>query len=289
MKKIKFFSDYDRPVQLLKRFIANYDVYDEELAFTTGEDYDYAVLFNRANETLRRDAKIITVMQEPSWSSVNRNNPYLTGSDYIIIHDRQLFESSFQIHLGGTVIERPSFLFYHDQVDRSFYKDSESVEKQRKVSIILSSLAFEAGNYGKRLRLLRRILSSDLDIDIFGRGLTLRDDRFKGELKYKHTGLLPYEYSIALENCNERNYITEKFFDCALCNTVPIYNGAPNIAAVYNEAYFKTIDLDSPEVINQLKDILKTKPPQPGSDNNKKRYFNQYNLYTQLKEIILND
>lgn len=286
--KIKFFADYDRPVNLLKRVIANYDIYDDELDFTTANDYDFAVVFNNTKEVLRQDAKVITVIQEPTWSDVNRHNPFLTYSDYIIVHDRRLFEDFFQIKLGGQVIESPSYMFYHDQVDRAFFKETEQVPKQKKVSVILSSLKFEIGNYGKRLKLLRRLLSSDIDIDIYGRGLYIEDERYLGELKYKHTGLLPYEYSIALENCNERNYVTEKFFDCSLCNTIPIYNGAPNIDEVYSDKYFKLIDLHSPDVIDQIKDIIRYPAPKAGSDNNKKRYFHQYNLYEQLKQIVLN-
>jgi len=287
--KIKFFADYERPVNLLKRVIANYDIFDDDLTFTTGNDYNFAVVFNNTKEVLSQKARIITVMQEPTWSDINRSNPFLTYSDHIIIHDRALFENFFQIQLGGHVIESPSYMFFHDQVDHSFFKGTEELPKSKKLSIILSSLKFETGNYGKRLKLLRKILSSDLDIDIYGRGLNVNDDRYLGELKYKHTGLIPYEYSIALENCNERNYITEKFFDCSLCNTVPIYNGAPNIGEVYNDKYFRLIDLNSQDVIDQIKDVIRDPAPKAGPDNNKKRYFNRYNLYDKLKEIVLND
>ncbi|MCC8423666.1 glycosyltransferase family 10 domain-containing protein [Mucilaginibacter sp. UR6-11] len=287
--KIKFFSDYDRSVNLLSRFIANYDVFDDELTFTTGSDYDFAVVFNKTNEPLKHGSKIITVMQEPTWSDVNRSNPFLTYSNYIIIHDRALFENTFRIRLSGQVIEEPSYMFYHDHIEKSFFNDTETITKKKKLSIIVSSLSFETGNYGLRLRLLRKILTSDLDIDIYGRGLTIQDDRYKGEIKFKHTGLIPYEYSIALENCNEKNYVTEKFFDCSLCNTIPIYNGAPNIDEVYNEKYFKTINVNSPDIIDEIKDIIKYAPPVAGPDNNKKRYFNRFNLYIRLKDIILND
>jgi len=284
MIKIKFFSDYESSANLLKRFKANYNVYDKQIGFTTNDDYHYAVLFNRSNERIKPWAKIITVIQEPSFSEAHQYLTSLTNSDYIIIHDQTLFEKTYNIKLGGKVIESPSFMFYDDKIDRSFFEGSENIKKERKLSIIVSGQHFEFGNYRKRITLLVEILQSDLDIDIFGRGLSIEDQRYKGPLKYKHTGLLPYEYSIAIENSNEKNYVSEKFFDCVLCNTTPIYNGAPNVAAIYDQNYFRTISLESADIVGDIKKIIKE--PAPGAGPNKEIYLNKYNLYTKLKEIV---
>lgn len=282
--KVKFFSDYEQSENLLRRFKANYDVYDDSIEFTIADDYDFAVAFNRLDEPLRPGAKLITVVQEPSFAESFQSRSSLVNSDYLLIHDPELFSRYWKVNLGGKVIESPSFMFYHDRVEHSFYVGSEDVKKDKKLSIIVSSHQFPWGNYHKRLNLLSKILKSDLDIDIYGRGLHIPDDRFKGELEYKHAGLLPYEYSIAIENTNEKNYITEKFVDCVLCNTVPIYNGAPNIAQVYDERYFKKLDLDSPDIINTLKEIISE--PGPGTIVNKEIYQNKFNLFSKLKEII---
>lgn len=284
MTKIKFFSDYDRSEDLLSRFLDNYIIDDNLLEFTTNDDYDFAVVFNRSDEPIKPAAKIITVIQEPSWNEAHHITTFLRTSDFIIIHDQKLFERYHNLVIGGKVIESPAYMFYHDHLPKTFFEKSERIKKQKKLSIIVSGLYFSVANYRKRVGLLEKILDSDLDIDIFGKRLQIDDPRFKGELDYKFRGLLPYEYSIAIENCNEKNYITEKFVDCLLCNTVPIYNGAPNIAEVYDDRYFKTIDLDSPSIIGDIKEIIAS--PAPKSTINKELYFNQYNLYTKLKEII---
>jgi hypothetical protein len=39
-----------------------------------------------------------------------------------------------------------------------------------------------------------------------------------------------YRFSLAYENCIDRDYVTEKWFDCLLAGCVPVYLGAPNIA-----------------------------------------------------------
>jgi hypothetical protein len=39
-----------------------------------------------------------------------------------------------------------------------------------------------------------------------------------------------YRFTLAYENCIDRDYVTEKWFDCLLAGCVPVYLGAPNIA-----------------------------------------------------------
>jgi hypothetical protein len=285
--KVKFFSDYERSENLLRRFVANYRVYDNDIEFTTTDNYDYAVAFNRSDETIREGAKIITVIQEPSWSEAHQYKTFLTGSDYILVHDADLFERTNGVKLGGKVIETPAYMFYDDRIHHSFFSYTKDIKKQKKLSMIVSALYFSHANYRKRIAVLSKILDSDLDIDIYGRGFNISDPRYKGPIEYKHSALLPYEYSIAIENCNEKNYISEKFVDCTLCSTVPIYNGAPNISDVYDDRYFRTINIDSPRVVDEIREIISE--PAPVSAVNREIYFDRYNLYTKLKEIIFND
>jgi alpha(1,3/1,4) fucosyltransferase len=48
-------------------------------------------------------------------------------------------------------------------------------------------------------------------------------------LKPKHLTLHDYRFCIAYENSIERDYISEKIFDCFFSGCVPIYLGAPNV------------------------------------------------------------
>lgn len=285
MTKIKFLSNYDDSENLLKRFKANYLIYDNDLSFTIANDYDYAVVFNRTDEPINPKTKVITVIQEPSFSKAHEYIDFLLHSDYVLVHDPELFEKTHKLHIGGDLITSPSYMFYHDLVPYQFFDAATVIKKEKKLSMIVSYLNKPVGIYNKRIGLLNKILDSDLDIDIYGKRLEIEDRRFRGWLEHKFTGLLPYEYSIAIENSNEWNYVTEKFVDCALCRTIPIYNGAPNIADIYDERYIRIIDLDSPDIIGDIKKIIKE--PAPLSTRNKDIYFNHYNLYTKLKEIIL--
>lgn len=62
--------------------------------------------------------------------------------------------------------------------------------------------------------------------DILGRGYQPIPD--------KEAGLLSYRFSVVIENTREMSYFTEKLVDAILCETVPIYWGAPNIAEFFD-------------------------------------------------------
>ena len=64
------------------------------------------------------------------------------------------------------------------------------------------------------------------NIELLGRGYQ--------PFKDKEDGLLPYHYSIVIENCQEEDYYTEKLLDAMLCDCLPIYWGCPNIASHFD-------------------------------------------------------
>src|SRR5579859_321806 len=54
-------------------------------------------------------------------------------------------------------------------------------------------------------------------------------------LPNKKDMLVPFQYSIVIENFSHPNYFTEKLNDCFATKTIPIYRGAPNIGDFYNK------------------------------------------------------
>jgi len=99
------------------------------------------------------------------------------------------------------------------------------VTKSRMLSLIASSKTdFE----GHRLRhnVVDWIRTEDVDVDILGRGYA--------PFERKSDGLAPYRYSVIIENVQEPEYFTEKLIDCLLCETVPIYWGAQQIADTFD-------------------------------------------------------
>jgi Glycosyltransferase family 10 (fucosyltransferase) C-term len=53
-------------------------------------------------------------------------------------------------------------------------------------------------------------------------------------LPNKSSMLVPFQFSIAMENACRPNYFTEKIVDCFATKTIPIYWGAPNIGEFFN-------------------------------------------------------
>jgi len=97
--------------------------------------------------------------------------------------------------------------------------------KREMLSIIASEKAFLKGH---RLRhdLISWMLETNCNASIMGRGYK--------PFERKSDGLAPYRYSVVIENVRESGYFTEKLIDALLCETVPIYVGAPDIADYFD-------------------------------------------------------
>jgi hypothetical protein len=68
--------------------------------------------------------------------------------------------------------------------------------------------------------------SCGIDISVLGHGYQ--------PFELKQEGLVPYYYSVVIENVQETDYFTEKLLDCMLCGSMPIYWGAPNIGEYFD-------------------------------------------------------
>ena len=81
---------------------------------------------------------------------------------------------------------------------------------------------------GRRLRhdTASWINETGADVDLLGRAYR--------PIEQKEDGLAPYQFSVVIENCSEPGYFTEKLNDCLLCNTVPVYWGAPDIGDFFD-------------------------------------------------------
>lgn len=124
---------------------------------------------------------------------------------------------------------------------------------------------------------------TDIDFDLYGYGWNINDSRYKGKLDSKSSGLINYEYSIAIENCCEKNYVTEKLFDCFLCDTIPIYYGCPNITGIYDSNSYHILDVN-----NSMEHILEiiSSPKEKNAIIGKDKYFSDYNLLKYCYENL---
>ncbi|SDW16144.1 glycosyltransferase family 10 domain-containing protein [Litoreibacter albidus] len=105
--------------------------------------------------------------------------------------------------------------------------DGVVVDKTQMTSLIASAKRDHDG-HKLRHKIVDHVRNKGLDVAVMGRGYN--------PFKRKQDGLAPYRYSVVIENTRESDYFTEKIVDAALCETVPIYWGCPNIGDYFDPA-----------------------------------------------------
>ncbi len=286
---------------------------DPNYQFTAGDDFDYLVIINYTRENISfPKEKTIIVYFEPSWhtyvwSTIKKN---INRSNYICSHNlEKVFEwaSIDKSILNLKKINYSEKKFFnlngllpnHLNIE-NFNPDlnfclNNVYKKNKKCSFIVSSRSGMGGAkaYGKhkygnlyeiRLKLVEKILNSNLDIDIYGRGLEKffgSHKKIKGEVEHKINALKDYQFSIAIENTNENGYFTEKLGDCILTDTTPIYMGCPNIQDYFSNIHILNLD----NSLEQIEEIL-NKNLILDQTENKKLFEFKYNFYNQIVQLI---
>jgi hypothetical protein len=287
--KIKIVSNYGSDAFMYET-VNNCFENKTTLKLTKDEDYDYLIVINgtRTRPRVSRD-KIIGILQEPI-GNINYDRNLHFYCSKIICQSKSMFGNYHGI------IEKflPMFYRHHESVHRDYFLNYNTIEERKKLCIIISSINYPNNpkwtnhNYSKRHRFVESLLRSDLDFDFYGNGWNLNDERYKGSTLNKHETLRNYEYSIAIENVCEKNYVSEKFFDCILNNTVPLYYGAPNVSDFYDPFSYKEINIDKIDTISEIKNLIST-----DSNNylesmirSKNNYFQKSNLFQLIDEAI---
>lgn len=173
----------------------------------------------------------------------------------------------------------PQFNFLNvsiDQLDKLEYKKSLTV------SCIVSGKRHTSGAY-KRLAFVEKLHQKYPNlIDIYGRGLSIG----KGELKSKMEGLVPYTYSLCMENSQHNNYFTEKFTDAIVCWTIPIYWGCPNISKYFPKGSYYWIDIEASNAIEQFNEIINKPVNIKALTHARNLVLSQYNVWNMIENVI---
>jgi hypothetical protein len=249
---IKFFADFTTSEHLKEVFekinetdlMQNYGK-GKEIYITTGDDYTHAFILNAAMPSLTSIPKenVIGIAQEPpvflnlSMDFVNYAKANI-GKYYI----------GEKYDLPEPFVEGNSYLTYMAPL-------KYIPIKTKTISIIVSHKNYAPGHKYRHI-LVQKILSSQLQIDIYGNGTEMynnfippkpqtpnqspfpfmaalqKDSRIKG----KFNEIEPYEsydFTIAIENFQHNHYFSEKIINPLLCGTTPVYYGCKNI-----ESYF---------------------------------------------------
>lgn len=126
----------------------------------------------------------------------------------------------------------------------TFIPDPTGLNRQKTaLASLIASAKRDWEGHRLRHRIVDHIRATNLPVDVMGRGYRPFAD--------KADGLAPYRYSIVIENLREPSYFTEKLVDALLCDTVPIYWGAPDIADFFDPAGIIACTSDA-EIIEAL-------------------------------------
>jgi len=231
----------------LKRYARGSDerfVYWDEFAFSVDNlpECDALLIFNNPSEkieTVCPTENVIAFMMEPG---VYAENPWM-------FKGLQQYASVYSpLDNAANTILSPGFLGWHVLPDWPELSALPVPEKEKTLSCIASKLQQFMG-HRLRLHFINTLKEEIPSIDFFGKGSNYIPD--------KMDGLLPYRYSLAIENTTAPYYFTEKITDCFLAYTVPIYYGCKNIGKYFPERSFILVDIEEPtKAIEKIRQVM---------------------------------
>lgn len=108
---------------------------------------------------------------------------------------------------------------------------------KRKLLSVISSDKRMNFDHVKRNAFVRKLKEHYGDkIDLYGRGFKTMNDKLEA--------LRDYRFHITLESSKFNHYFTEKFADCVIAGSYPLYYGCPNLGEYVPQHSFTHIDID---------------------------------------------
>jgi hypothetical protein len=282
--KIKLTCNWTDDKSLVERFNAAYITNENKnnnFEFTADDTFDFLCIINFSQKRIDFPLeKTVGVIMEPSWHPFSVNNKHFLSSQcrHVFVYDEEVLGIKNSIYYPGLL---PFHMDTKNGDTLQYFVDTD-FKKTKLCNIIVSNTntfqPHESAIYPQRVKLVKEILNTDLDIDIYGNGWEQyagQDKRIFGTVKNKKEALTDYQFSIAIENTTEPGYFTEKLTDVILTGSTPIYYGATNIHKFFNDIYIlPSLNVDI------IREIIKSKPLD--QTKNKQLMSSKYNLYVAL-------
>lgn len=280
MIKVRIYSSFcegSHCCQVFEKLLRPLNIdYNDKIEFVNDDSYTHAIILNNAMPILKCPKEnVLGLAFEP-------NNFLGLTQEFI----KYVYNNVGKYHIGTCengllkypFVEQHSFM-WHSQLPINI------LPKNNKMSIIFSQKSFAPG-HKYRIELVKEILKQNLDIDIYGRGCkflrNINDKRIKGEFKENE----PYDgymYSIAIENYSLSGYYSEKYLNCLMYETIPIYWGCPNVEKEYpNHNIFLTGELNKDIIL--LKHIL-INPNKYKKTIDRYKVLEKHNIINYLLEL----
>ena len=309
MFKIYFTCNWEDSDSLLKKLIKNTPsckgIWKNIIGVSNINDCDYIVVLDSLHNNLMNmgednfiklvgNIDKIIYFQRENTTSLNKSkkNWFRTNLLPKLKHNYSYEDNYFYTFTTANFLNKT-----YDEL-----KNMDYPKKLHNISCIVSSKK-EDITYIERVNFIKNYSQKySNSIDIYGKGWKNElGNNYKGELGCYHRtklnntskvdGLLPYKYSICLENYPNEKVTSEKITDCILCWCLPIYSGTNVTDKYYPKDSFKLIDIKNEDTYEYVNNISKKEITQKNIDALKEArnlILDKYNIWEQIYNIIDN-
>lgn len=279
--------DSESLVEYLKRY-AGSDGRWNSIELTSGDDAEYFTIYNMPYPgEFYVPGRTIVFQMEPmrlgmpgaygvkswgEWASPDR-------SRFLAVRSHQYCHNNAEWHVDRG----------YNELKRHDYSGT----KTKLMSAVLSDKQQDIG-HRLRTRFLRYVEDSSPGfVDIHGRCASLGFRGYKGELPEhdKSDAMIPYRYTLAVENNAEKNYFTEKIVDAIVTETLAFYWGCPNLEEHFPDAFIR-LPLEDGDFAGCLATVKRSIDANlydqflPSIREAKRKVLDEYQYFPTIERII---
>ena len=290
-------------------YILEFVSYDSNGGGLHSIDCDYIVVINKSNQNIKLTTKRVFALQQEPYIRESKKyaipfkNEWAISQDYYLFCDI-VFAFNDELFKGKNLINNnpktfiknnttfikhhPALYFCFGNMPFDTLCKMPKVEKTKEISCIASFDKKAFYGHLDRMKFVIALKKSKIGkrIDFFG-------NKTEFELKEKKDGILPYKYTIAIENNAQDDYVSEKIMDSYLGYSIPIYFGANNVEKYFPKDSFIKIDIyQLQDSINMIEKILDSNFYEEHFDallEARNRVLYDYSMLYSLSKNIIND
>lgn len=242
-------------------------------------DYDWLVVYDELKRPFEelacpRERTILATCEPVSIKSYSRH--YTRQFGHLLTNRPPAAEGHPHYHLGRG--------YYKWFCDRTHPEAASTAlpQKTRIVSAVCSSKQMRHTKHFARFRLVSELARAVPELEWYGHGVRA--------FGMKHEVLDPYRYHVVVENHVAPHHWTEKLADAFLCECLPFYAGAPDLADDFPADSFIPIPIDDPaEAVCIVKESIAAgeyEKRRASVLEAKRLVLEKYNFWAQVSEVI---
>lgn len=289
--KIKVKLSTDNPELWIRQFPDGLAIWGQcEFIFNSAEkEYDWFVVYNDFPRLFTEE-----VLQCPASNTMLVTTEPPSIKSYGIDFTRQFgcvltSQPEWSLPHSCRIFSQPALHWFFGWGSKKMrsYNEIASVNveaKSKTISTVCSSKQQRHTLHNKRYQFTQALKSKLPEMDIFGHGVKLMDD--------KAESLDDYHYHLAIENYQGEHHWTEKLADSFLGLTLPFYFGCPNAKDYFPAQSFIVIDIfdldGAYDIIQQAIKNNEYEKRLPYILEARRLVMEQYNIFAVLsREIVL--